>query len=108
MVGQKCKKQTYPESVDSPAVRGTNDGVGIPELRLQQGTARSIEAAQVGLHGGVVAGQLAGGRAGHCSSWLKLERDALTSKPRSRGPELRARLSNSTQRGQRQEAQDDA
>lgn len=50
--------------MDGPAVNGAGHRIGIPELSLQQGTAGRVEAAQVRLHGSIVARLLTGRRAG--------------------------------------------
>lgn len=47
-----------PQSMDCPGVRRAHDRVCVPELRLQKGTSRSVEAAQVRLSGGVLTRQL--------------------------------------------------
>ena len=46
--------------MNSPAVGRPSAWAGVPELSLQQQTARRLEAAQVRLPGGVVARCLAG------------------------------------------------
>lgn len=58
----------WPETVDGPRVRRSNNRVGVPELSLEKSTSGSVEAAKIGDGGGVLAGSLRVCARGGCST----------------------------------------
>lgn len=56
-IGHRKEWKNIPETVDSPRVSRTDRRISIPELDLEQGTTRVVEAAHVRDSSSIVAAQ---------------------------------------------------